>query len=364
MTLTKMGKILIVIILALLFAGLNTRSNLMHLFNTFLICIWLLSPMLAQRNLLGIKAKISSPGEVFVNEELSIQVLFGNETNENKYAMVFKDHTCSKDVFIHHIPPQSEILSTYKTTYRHRGVVYWEKISLTTKYPFALFQNKISLSASNKLYILPPVLNVENFSINYFDRYYNNKKQSITNNKTSQDSFSRLRDYIQGDNRRYIDWKASAKKDHLIVREYVDENPCECSVIIAFKIDTPYITGQSEMFEELILATSSITAQVFQKAKLNYFAVGSKELQNNSLKLRNVLRFLAELKMKDIPFIAPEKSYKKLIIVTNVVTQEIKEYLKNNSETTLICTEQNVERYTRYQYTFSVQPNSIRLRVC
>ena len=356
MTLTKTGKILIAVILALLFAGLNTRSNLMHLFNTFLICIWLFSPLLAQRNLNGVKIKIQHPYEMFAKEHISIQVLFHNTTDEHKYAIRLKDATCQKDVFVYNLPPQSRVLSTYTATYPRRGIVRWQKLPLETIYPFGLFENKVSLSTDNELYVLPTILRIENFSIDYFAQHERNKQQ-LTNSNTSRDSFSRLRDYVQGDNPRYIDWKASAKKDDLVVREYVDLNPIECNIAIAFHMRSQYTMQQNESFENIIVLAASLTAEIHQKGRVNHFTVGDKTLK--SAKLKPTLRFLTELKMQDIPF-SSQKKHKNLVIITNSITKSLKEFLQNAPQTTLILTQKS-ERYVSRQYVFVVQENSIRL---
>ena len=356
MTLTKTGKILIAVILALLFAGLNTRSNLMHLFNTFLICIWLFSPLLAQRNLSGIKIKIHHPHEMYAKEHVSIQVLFHNTTDEHKYAISLKDATCQKNIFIYSLPPQSRVLSTYTATYPRRGIIRWQKLPLETIYPFGLFQNKVSLSTDNKLYVLPQVLRIENFSIDYFANHERNK-QLVTNRSTSRDSFSRLRDYVQGDNPRYIDWKASAKKDDLIVRQYVDLNPIECNITVAFHMHSQYAIQQNDSFENIIVVAASLTAEINSKGRVNNFNVGDKSLK--SPKLKPTLRFLTELKMQDIPFTSPKK-HKNLVVITNSVTKSLKEFLQNAPQTTLILPQKS-ERYVNRQYVFFVQENSIRL---
>ncbi|MEX2664752.1 DUF58 domain-containing protein [Candidatus Uabimicrobium amorphum] len=313
--------------------------------------------MLAQRNLSGVKIKIQHPHETFAKEHISIQVLFHNTTDEHKYAISLKDATCQQNIFVYNLPPQSRVLSTYTTTYPRRGVVRWKKLPLETIYPFGLFQNKISLSTDNKLYVLPAILRLENFYIEYFARHDRNKQLQMTNNKTSRDSFSRLRDYVQGDNPRYIDWKASAKKDDLIVRQYVDLNPIECSIAIHFDMQSQYTTQQNENFENIIVLAASLTSEIQQQGRLNDFIVGDKKVK--STKLKPVLRFLTELKIQDLPFTLT-KQHKNLIVLTNRVTKPLKEFLQNSPQTTLILTQKS-ERYVNHQYVFFVRENSIRL---
>lgn len=361
MTLTKMGKALIIVILALLFAGLNTRSNLMHLFNTFLVSIWLLSPFLAKKNLKNLKLKMSTPTEVFMNETFSVNILFCNTGHTDKYSLLLNHK--KKEIFIPHIFPFSESITSYEMQWETRGILEWKDIELSTVYPFDFFHYSTRFNVNHQLYVLPSILKIEN--VPYFSYHAHTNQTQVTNNKISRDEFSMLREYVQGDNPRNIDWKATAKKNSLIVKEYVDLEPIESSFILTFSIENDISTQTMQCFEKLITLVASLASNINKKGTLPYFAVGKKVIKSNvkTIPMVEILRLLAIAKISNATFIAPINKYSNIYIITNKATSEIKKYLKNTSNVILIYPDK--ESYDKEvlcnQYTFSIHEDVIRL---
>ncbi len=122
------------------------------------------------------------------------------------------------------MPAQSAVRCTYRVTPRTRGFLTLGTIHLRTLSPWGLAWRRSRVDASHTLQVQPGVRDLLRERSGYAIR---RKLRTPGPRRTRQwgegREFESLRDYVQGDDPRAIDWKASARRRKHVVRNYEAE---------------------------------------------------------------------------------------------------------------------------------------------
>src|SRR5690606_2860292 len=106
----------------------------------------------------------------------------------------------------------------YRHTFPRRGVYQLDGFRVSTKFPFALFRKSRDVLAANEVVVFPEVYPVPPPAPR---ARYLGETQVHTLGRRGE--FFGLREYRDGDDRRAIHWRSSARTGRLLVREYEEE---------------------------------------------------------------------------------------------------------------------------------------------
>ncbi len=208
-----------------------------------------------------------------------------------------------------HVPRNqtSEIKSDH--TFQNRGRFLIKDFELSTKFPFGFFRHRRRLPAKETELIVFPKLEVLETDL---DGAPLETGKLVANKRGSGQDLLALRDYQPNDDLRRIDWKATARARHLIVREFSAED--EKRVTIFFDTRVPSngekiltlrekieienagkSVVQSERFEKGVSQTAALVAYFCnERAEVRLIAAGEKgEFGTGTRHLHDILKRLA-----------------------------------------------------------------------
>lgn len=125
------------------------------------------------------------------------------------------------------IPSRRPIELTYHVTPYERGAESFRGTHLRVQCPLGLVLKEVSLPTEEPVRIYPNVLALREFDL--LKQQGRLKELGIRKSRTRGlgTEFESLRDYSEGDDYRKIDWKASARRGKLVVRQFEQErNQC------------------------------------------------------------------------------------------------------------------------------------------
>lgn len=175
---------------------------------------------------LEIRRKI--PANVYEGETIRVKIIIKNPTPIGLYNVVVEEHypeTLTKvDGFntgVIQIPPKSEVEVNYKLRARGIGKHRFGTIMLRKSGILGFYYTKAAYSNIDSSFIgvMPslPKINIE-------EALARGYKLELGAQKVSHSGFSAdfrdIREYVPGDETRRIDWKATAKLNKLMIREY------------------------------------------------------------------------------------------------------------------------------------------------
>ncbi len=153
-------------------------------------------------------------------------------TVENRSSMTLKGRIrddlpeyfeCSPREHQMRIPPMGRLSKTGKLTTGKRGAFELESVYLQFFSPLKLWNRQLCLPLHNRLNVYPDMKQLSDYAL----LARTNRLSLIGVRKTrriGQDSeFERLRDYSRDDNYRHMDWRSTARRRKLTVRQFQND---------------------------------------------------------------------------------------------------------------------------------------------
>ena len=121
------------------------------------------------------------------------------------------------------LPPQKRARLTYRMKANERGEHGFEPPDVRIRGPLGLLCRQVELGDPQSFRVLPNFKAVSRYSLLAIADRVGELGIRKVRRRGSGMEFARLREYREGDLSRQIDWKASARRQTLISREYEDE---------------------------------------------------------------------------------------------------------------------------------------------
>ncbi len=152
-----------------------------------------------------IESKYSFPVHVNIIEELPYQF----QKRDFAFQVILK-------------PSSKQDKIQYKLTPRKRGVYSFGHVNLYANTPLKLATRKYILGQEKELKCFPSFLKLNRFAVNSFtdSNAYGTKKVRRIGHSLE---FEQIKEYVAGDDIRTLNWKATAKRNQLMVNQYMDE---------------------------------------------------------------------------------------------------------------------------------------------
>lgn len=112
---------------------------------------------------------------------------------------------------------------SYEIIPKERGEYEFGELHVFASNSIGFVMRKFSFEASKKVKTYPSFLQLKKYdliSLNQFNLQFGIKKIRRIGNSFE---FEQIKDYVQGDNIRDVNWKATAKRNHLMVNQFQDE---------------------------------------------------------------------------------------------------------------------------------------------
>lgn len=217
---TKEGFFFILLSLIIGFAALNTGNNLLYIIFGITLSLVAISGVVSMINISAIDVNLDSHSDIFA---LTPGNLWITVKNNKKYIPSYSItiNIQNRNYYLDKINSGKSENLRVKSFFKERGINNLPEISISTQYPFGFFKKWMSMNFREKdVVVFPRIISVsknEDFL-----------EISIGENSSKKDGkgdeLKSLKEYHEGDNRKDIHWKISAKMNKLISKEYFNES--------------------------------------------------------------------------------------------------------------------------------------------
>lgn len=146
------------------------------------------------------------------------------------------------------IPPRSEIDLTYHVTPPHRGDFAFGDIYLRLNGPTGLLIRQIKYPMQEQVKVYPNILDLRRYEIGLRRERVVQPGQRVMRVHGRGTDFESLREYLPDDEFRAIDWKASARRNKLISRQYQEEKSQNVIILLdCGRVMGPVVDGLSRL---------------------------------------------------------------------------------------------------------------------
>lgn len=211
-----MGMVLTIVLLWLM--GFVYNNNLVYLLAFLLASVFFVTILHTYKALAGLEVSAGYVSPVFVGEMARLPVAVNNPDGEERPALsiaLFGEQDFSLSVY------ESRTLGMLLPVQR-RGWQAMGTVTLTTVYPFGIFRAWAPLRFDRKVLVYPSQLKrAVPLPLPSAGERSKNATRHLAGN--GRDEFNGIRDYQPGDSLRQIHWRAYAKGQGLLIKQYACE---------------------------------------------------------------------------------------------------------------------------------------------
>jgi uncharacterized protein (DUF58 family) len=259
-------------------AALNTGNNLLFMVLACLLSGILISGVLSRLVLSGVDLHLDLPEHIFATQPA---VALAELCNEKYWLPSFSlsvvgeapagkrgrgrnpGAILTRPIYFPYLPRMGSVRQSVELTFPRRGVYRQDALGLRTKFPFGFLQKTRRMDAGLEIVAYPAVRPSDEF----FDvlPLVTGELESYVRGR-GHDLYA-IRDYRSTDNPRHMDWKATAKKAALQVREYAREDERRVLLALDPEIDPAAFSNPQQMaqrFERAVGLCASLAWHFYE----------------------------------------------------------------------------------------------------
>ena len=201
-------------------AAFNTGNNLLFLVLGFMLSLIVLSGVMSETVIQGLKVSRRLPLRAFAGKVCLIElVLRNNKPRAPSYSLeiedLAEDAPTERRCYFLKVGPAAEQAAAYRRTLRERGFLRFIGFRVATRYPFGIFEKWRVLEGASDLLVYPALLRDEEVG----DEARSLGLDAPTPRLGVGTEIGGLRGYEMHDDARAIHWKRSASLGRLLVME-------------------------------------------------------------------------------------------------------------------------------------------------
>ena len=158
----------------------------------------------------------------------------------------------------------------FKIPTERRGIVPVGPARTVRADPIGLMRREIVWSQSVDLHVHPRTIAIGTLSTGFIRDLEGSPTRDLT---ASDIAFHALREYVPGDDRRFIHWKSSAKTGTFMVRQFEETRRSRLMVLLDLE---PGAYADDEEFELAVSAAASVGARAIRDARTVSFVVSGR----------------------------------------------------------------------------------------
>jgi uncharacterized protein (DUF58 family) len=252
--LTSGGVIFCGIFLVVGLAAYNTGNNLLFLVFSVLASTLFVSWAAARASLRELSVSARFPDHIFAGEPAPVLVSLRNAKRllPSFSVLVEWRHQLETDprsrllqrlrrrrfdkqplAYFMHVPSRTRAEQRVEQTFPRRGHVLVTGFELSTRFPFGFFRLRRRLRARNVDLVIYPKLEPASDELHLLPM---NMGRQLSARRGAGHDLHSLREYQPQDDVRHIDWKATARARHLVVREFTAEDERRVHIVLDTRI--------------------------------------------------------------------------------------------------------------------------------
>lgn len=197
-------------------AAVNTGNNLIYLIVSALLSFMGISGFFGKNNLSGIVVDMEFPQEIYAKRDFPLKITL---KNRKKLFPLFllRLHLDGHSVFFPYIDAKGESIRRVNISFSTRGLHELKNLYVSSVFPFSFFTRFSEIEGSFPLVVFPELIK-RNLTTLY-ERERRTRDEKPSDRVGYESDIISIREYVQGDPLKYINWKATAKTGTLKTKE-------------------------------------------------------------------------------------------------------------------------------------------------
>jgi uncharacterized protein (DUF58 family) len=245
------------------FAALNTGNNLLYLVLALMLAFLVLSGLLSEASLRGIRIERHLPRELFAHASSRVVLRIHNDqkrlaafaiTLEDRFESAAGPEIAGRS-FVLRVPPSTSVDRSYVFEPAQRGELLMMDARVSTRFPFGLFVKSAELECESSALVYPR-LEAVSAEARYAESGQDAEERACSSKTGEQ--VTGLREYAPGDSIGRVHWRRSLRAHRWLIGEREGESAAEIEVLL----QVPPQAASSVVEERVSQAASEIVAHL------------------------------------------------------------------------------------------------------
>ncbi len=212
------GLFFAVVLTLMLIGSINYNNSLGYLLCFLLGSLGIVTILHTYKNLYRLEISLDEIKPVFCGQDLHIPLTINNLGGPARLALRF-DFPDRELTAIHDLAASTQPTIVLRHKTHHRGVIKLERLRISCRFPLGLFQTWSILNFVQTALVYPRPANSDRLPPEHIEQGHGDGRQG-----QGSDDFTGLRNYHPGDSLRHIHWKALAKEQGLLTKQFAGED--------------------------------------------------------------------------------------------------------------------------------------------
>jgi uncharacterized protein (DUF58 family) len=285
------------------FAALNTGNNLLYLLLGLCAAAMTLSAVAGRRALSRLTLDLSYPEEILAGEPTSMVVLLSNpHARALSPGVSVRIGRRATPLEVPPLMPGASRTAFVRTEFPRRGLFRADSVQLTTCDPLGLMRRRRNLTTAGEYYVFPAPLPLGSPQ----QALAHERGEAPTRRVGEGLELHQMRDYQFSDDSRHIDWRATARADHLIVKEFLETNTEHLLLVFDPTVERLDARVRERFEEQVSLATTAVLRCADERTGFRFLAPDCEFSEVDPPGgHRQVLEYLATVEPQLAPFAQP-----------------------------------------------------------
>ena len=267
---TREGKVFFLVTLGVGVAAVNTGNNLLFLVLGFLLALIVLSGVMSELALRGVRVERRLPARAFVGQIALVELALTNTKRRlASYSLEVEDLAdgvpTERRCYFLRIAPDAQQIAAYRRIARRRGRLRLVSVRLATRFPFGIIEKSRIFPAPAELLVYPALVAVtETAALRAAGAL------EVPSPRAGPGAeIVGLREHRQGDEARSVHWRRTAALGRVIVRERARDEATRLALVV----DNARPEDASAAWDEAFELAVSRAAWLAQRALVEGAAV-------------------------------------------------------------------------------------------
>lgn len=216
-------------------AAINTGNNLLYLILGMALSLITVSGILSEYDIRKIDVQVRFPENIFAAQPFPVQLRVKNgkrflPTFSLLIHLRINEQPIGRPIHCFAIPPGRSVVQNATVLFHRRGLYPIDGLTLSTRFPFGLFEKGAWAEKKIPVLVYPPIRPVPERILDYLSIEGSDRPVPIRGEGTT---LYNIRRYRAGDDARSIHWKISAKSPELMVRENERDDERRVTLILS-----------------------------------------------------------------------------------------------------------------------------------
>ncbi|MBN1909718.1 MAG: DUF58 domain-containing protein [Pirellulales bacterium] len=230
----------LVVLGAVLGGAMMREVNLLFVLAGMLVGPLLINWRIVVVSLRGIDVQRKLPQGICAGDLLVVNVALASpKRRRGLWAMVVQDQiaqsgeeTLRPVVYFPYVPPGKSAEGVYRGRLTRRGPYEVGPFRVTTRFPFGLVRQTVTVGQTETLIVYPRLGRIAQGWMTRHRESFEGAQRRLQRHGRTQGEFFGVRPWRDGDSRRSIHWRSSARRGELVVRQFEQPHQRDVAVLV------------------------------------------------------------------------------------------------------------------------------------